>query len=572
MTGALAARWARTVVPSWTYRWLLPALWLGAIVASTVADSGTCSVENPTVCGPDRAFSLAVVACFASLALLWWQPSAAALAGVLFLVLELRYDDVAGAQVAWSIYGVLSALLLIWTFLSRRSQRSLSARMPRGQVQVPAAAPLGVTFWLLVAAGLVLVGAAGLGVMHALDQREETHVRRAVEKIAVVKGINDDGEVVLQLPDGATRSVLPLDDYDTGTQVPVLVDPADPHWLRLRAEPADNTYWYSVASAAWAVSFLFVLRDLRLRRARPRTSWSGPAMPVRIDRHYSDAFTVRSADGTVLLGFLHTEPDDLVPAHTAAPAKLTQEWAKTLRRYRGDALLVGDLAEGSWPTLMIGTHALRPTSPFRAPRQLPWYNETASRLPKDFKPAEDAPAPPPIEPAREVPTLPWEVPLRARSWWNLPALVAVLLVAPLAVGTFATWGDWCAAVLVTGIGAPLVHSLGTRALFRVTATATDLWIRTGWFEQRLSWRSVQSIEGDEDGLSLEAGDDWHVVGGIADKELTRVAGVFETLRLRSHTGLPEEPIARRPSPVLLINAIYVAVCVLILVLTRWNPF
>ena len=48
--------------------------------------------------------------------------------------------------------------------------------------------------------------------------------------------------------------------------------------------------------------------------------------------------------------------------------------------------------------------------------------------------------------------------------------------------------------------------------------------------------------------------------------------MFEALRLRSRTGLPVEPAARRPSPVLLINVLYVAICVLILVLTRWNPF
>jgi hypothetical protein len=171
-----------------------------------------------------------------------------------------------------------------------------------------------------------------------------------------------------------------------------------------------------------------------------------------------------------------------------------------------------------------------------------------------------------------VPTLPWEVPLRARSRWSLPALVAVLFVAPLAVGAFATWGDWFAAIMATVVGAQLVHSLGTRVLFRLTATATDLWIRIGWFEQQLSWRSVQSIEVDEDGLSLAAGDSWHRIGGVAAKDLPGVARVFETLRLRSQTGLPEAPAARRPSPVLMINAIYLAICVLILVLTRWNPF
>ncbi|RZT20514.1 hypothetical protein EV649_3661 [Kribbella sp. VKM Ac-2569] len=584
MRGDLAARWAGSVVPSWLYRWLLPVVWLGAIVASVAGDTGRCSIEDPTVCGPDRTFSLVMIACFASLVLLWWRPIVAAASGVLFMVLDLRYDNVTSARIGWTVYGVLCAVLLIWIVTSRRRQQSLAARMPRQQVQVPAAAPIGVTSRLLVAAGLVLVGAAALGLMHWQDQREETHVRRAVEQTAVVKGTNDDGDLVLQLPDGRSHTVTVVDDYETGAQVPVLVDPADPDWLRLRAELADYTFWYTVAGGAWALAVLFLLRDIQLRRARPRRFWNGQALPVRIEPDASAAFAVRSADGAVLLGFLETDLDDeesdlrLFDAFTAldkdeeaAPAKLKREWAETLKRYRGDALLVGDLAEGSWPTLVLGDHVLRPVSPFRAPRRMPWRAESTQGLSEQHsdtsKPSEST-----VDPAREVPTLPWEVPLQTRAWWNLPAFIAVLVVAPVAVGTFASWGDWYAAVMATVIGAQLVHSLGSRALYRVTATATDLWIRTGWLERRLSWRFVESVEVEEEGLSLEAVDDWHVVGGIADKELANVAAVFETLRLRSRTGLPDEPVARRPSPVLLINAVYVAVCVLILVLTRWNPF
>jgi hypothetical protein len=584
MTGDLAARWAGTIVPSWLYRWLMPAVWLGAIVASVAGDTGRCSIEDPTVCGPDRTFSLAMIACFASLVLLWWQPVVAAVAGVVFMVLDLRYDDITSARIGWTVYGVLCAVLLLWVFTSRRRQRSLSARMPRQQVQVPAATPIGVTGRLLVAGGLVLVGAAAIGLMHWQDQREETHVRRAVEQTAVVKGVNKDGDLVLQLPDGSSRTVTVVDDYDTGAQVPVLVDPADPDWLRLRAELADYTPWYTVAGGAWALALLFLLRDIRLRRARPRRSWNGQALPVQIAPDASSAFTVRSADGAVLLGFLETELDDeesdlrLFDAFSAldedegdAPAKLKREWAETLKRYRGEALLVGDLAEGSWPTLVLGDQALRPVSPFRAPRRAPWRAESTHGL-SEQDPGSSKPSKPSVDPAREVPTLPWEVPLRARSWWSLPALIGVLVVGPVAVGTLANWGEWFAALMATAVGAQLVHSLGSRAFFRVTATATDLWIRTGWFERRLSWRAVESVEVEEEELSLEAGDDWHVVGGIADRDLAKVAAVFETLRLRSHTGLPEEPVVRRFSPVLLINAAYVAVCVLILVLTRWNPF
>ena len=584
MTGDLAARWAGTVVPSWLYRWLMPVVWLGAIVASVAGDTRPCSIEDPTVCGPDRTFSLAMIACFASLVLLWWQPIVAAVAGVVFMVVDLRYDDITSAQIGWTVYGVLCAVLLIWIFTSRRRQHSLAARMPRQQAEVPAAATIGVTSRLLVAGALLLVGAAALGLMHWQDQREETHVRRAVEQTAVVKGVNKDGDLVLQLPNGSSHTVTVVDHYDTGAQVPVLVDPADSDWLRLRAELADNTPWYTVAGGAWALAVLFLLRDIRLRGARPRRSWNGPALPVRIAPDASSAFAVRSADDAVLLGFLDTELDDeesdlrLFDAFTAldedeggAPAKLKREWAETLKRYRGDALLVGDLAEGSWPTLVIGDQVLRPVSPFRAPRSMPWRAETTEGL-SEQDTDSSKPSKPSLDPAREVPTLPWEVPLQARSWWSLPALIAVLVVGPVAVGTLANWGEWFPALMATAVGAQLVHSLGSRAFFRVTATATDLWIRTGWFERRLSWRGVEAVEVEEEGLSLEAGDDWHVVSGIANRDLAKVAAVFEALRLRSHTGLPEEPVARRFSPVLLINAVYVAICVLILVLTRWNPF
>lgn len=584
MTGDLAARWAGTVVPSWLYRWLLPVVWLGAIVASIAGDTGGCSVDDPTRCGPDRTFSLAMIACFASLALLWWRPIVAAAAGVLFMALDLRYDDITSARIGWTVYGVLCAVLLLWSFTSRHRQQSLAARMPRQQVQVPAATPVRVTSRLLVAGGLVLVGAAALGLMHWQDQREDTHVQRAVEQTAVVKGMNKDGDLVLQLPNGSSHTVTVADDYDTGAEVPVLVDPTDPDWLRLRAELADYTPWYTVAGGAWVLAVLFLLRDIRLRRARPRRSWNGQALPVRIAPDISSAFAVRSADGAVLLGFLETELDDeesdlrLFDAFSAldddeddAPAKLKREWAETLKRYRGDALLVGDLTEGGWPTLVLGDQVLRPVSPFRAPRSMPWRAESTQGL-AEQDPDSSKPSKPSVDPAREVPTLPWEVPLQARSWWSLPALIGVLVVGPVAVGTLANWGEWFPALMATAVGAQLVHSLGSRAFFRVTATATDLWIRTGWFERRLSWRAVEAVEVEDEGLSLEAGDDWHVVGGIANRDLPKVAAVFEALRLRSHTGLPEQPIARRPSPVLLINAVYVAICVLILVLTRWNPF
>ncbi|NIK56520.1 hypothetical protein [Kribbella shirazensis] len=585
MTGDLAARWVRTVVPSWLYRWLMPVVWLAAVVASLLPDLGRCSAEDPTVCGPDPLTALVITLLLSSVVLLWWHPLVAAAAGVLFMIGELLYDDIRSTQIAWAVYGVACAALLLRMVTSRRNQRSIAASAPRHHVQVPPAARIGVTSRLLVAGALVLIGAVAVGWMNRQDQREDEHVRRSVEQTAVVKSHTDDGELVLQLPDGRTHTVSPLDDYDDGAQLPVRVDPQDGSWLRLRAEPADNTHWLGVASGVWLLALLFLLRDLRLRRAHPRRAWRGPALPVRIEPDASSAFAVSSADGRVLLGFLDAALDDeesesrLFDAVDAlgeeadqAPAKLKREWEETLHRYRGDALLVGDLAEGSWPTIVFGDQILRPLSPFRAPRRLPWRAERVVGLPEDFEPDEDVPATRSVEAAREVPRLPWEVPLRARPQWALPALIAVVVVVPVAVGTFAVWGDWFAAILATGVGAQLVQTFGSRAFYRVMASATDLWIRTGWSERRVPWRSVDAVEIEEDGLSLEAGEDWHVVGGIPEQQLPEVAAVFETLRLRSRTGLPDQTVGRRLSPVLLINAALVAVCVLILVLARWSPF
>jgi hypothetical protein len=586
MTGELAARWARAVVPSWLYRWLLPLLWLVAVVVSVLPDFGRCSPDDPTVCGPDPGVPFVVTLLLASVALLWWHPRVAATAGVVFATGEILFDDVTSARIAWAVYGVACAGLLLWSFTSRRSQRSLAASAPRYPVQVPPAARIGVTSRLLVAGVLLLIGAAALAWMNRQDQREEEHVRRSVEQTAVVKNHTDDGDLVLQLPNGRTHTVFPLDDYDDGAEIPVRVDPQDDSWLRLRAEPADNTHWYGVATGAWLLALLLALRDLRLRRAHPRRAWGGPGLPVRIEPDATSAFAVRSADGLVVLGFLDAALDDeekearLYDAMDAlgeqadqAPAKLKREWEETLQRYRGDALLVGDLAEGSWPTIVFGHQVLRPIAPFRAPRRLPWRVEAVVSLPEDFKPdglgTVEAPA---VEPARVVPTLPWHVPLQPPPQWAVPVLIAVLVVVPIAVGTFAVWGDWFAAVLATGVGVQLVHWLGSRALYRVTASATDLWIRTGWLERRLPWRSVDAVEVEEDALSLEAGDDWHVVGGIPEKQLLEVAAVFEALRLRSRTGLPDQIVGRRLSPVLLMNAALLVVCVLILVLARWNPF
>jgi len=586
MTAELAARWAGTVVPSWLYRWLMPVGWVAALVVSIASDDQPCSVTDPTVCGPDRTFSLAMIACFASLVLWWWQPVLAAIAGLGFLVLELRYDDVAGARTAWTVYAAGCAVLLAWLTLSHRRQRALTAGLPRTPVTVPAARPAGYTGRLGAAAVLVVVGAAALGVMNWQSQREEAHVRRAIEQTAVAGDYTDDGDLRLKLADGSTSTVGVIGDYAPGTQVPVLIDPADRDWIRLRAEPSDYTSWYTVAGGAWALAILLVLRDLRRRRTRPRHAWSAQALPVRIDPDASEVFAISSTDGGVLIGFANLEPDDeeadrrLFAAldgledEDDAPAAVRHEWAHTLRRYRGDALLVGDLAEGSWPTILIHDVPLRPIAPLRGPRRTPWSRESVDRLELG---ADDTIIGPPatearlVDPAREIPHLPWSLPLPPVAWWYRPALAGVLLAAPIAVAMLAIWGERVPGIGLIVAAGYLIRYLNDHIFYRVVASATELRVRAGWFERVQPWQSVDSVEVSGDRVTVRSGDEWHVIGGLVPGQAMQVAAVLETLRVRARHGLSTPPARRRATPFLATEGLHLVACV-VLLLMLWTPF
>ena len=75
MTAELAARWAGSVVPSWLYRWLMPVGWVAALVVSVAVGRGAVLGHGSRDLRPDRTFSLALIALFASLVLWWWHPA-----------------------------------------------------------------------------------------------------------------------------------------------------------------------------------------------------------------------------------------------------------------------------------------------------------------------------------------------------------------------------------------------------------------------------------------------------------------------------------------------------------------
>jgi hypothetical protein len=503
MTDAVATRWTNTVVPSWLYRWLMPLGWVAAVVVSVSSDGSRCTPSD--LCGSDRALSLAMIACYASLILWWWQPRLAAFAGLLFLAFELNYD-LAGARIAWSIYAGGCALLLAWLTYTRHRQWVLTMNLPTQRVTIPAAKPVGLTSRLVTAAVLALVGAAALAVQA-------------------------------------------------------------------------NTWWYTVAGGAWLLAILFVLRDRQLRRTRVRRTRMAAGLPVRIDPDASGSFAIRSTDGDVLLGFLRVALDDheaderlssaidlLNDAEDDMKASMRHDSVRTLRRYRGEALLVGDLAEGSWPTILIGDTPLRPVSGLRTPRRTPWSVEAGDRLNLEvWEVASHSASAGPrlVDPGREVPTLPWSVPIEPAQAWCRPVLVAALLGGPAAVGLFTSWGDWFPVIVAVVAGAMLIRFTTEELFYRVVASDTELRIRRSPLEGVVDWQTVESIEVNGDRVTVRSGGGSQVVGGVAKGQAGEVAAVFEALRAR--TDPSTKPARRRLTPQLVIEGVYYVACAVVFV-------
>ncbi|MEV8374502.1 PH domain-containing protein [Kribbella sp. NPDC056861] len=518
MGDELAEKWLNTGVPSWLYRWLMPIAWVAAIVTSVIGSDRPCSVEDPAFCGPDLTYSLAMIACLASLACWWRLPRLAAVAGLVFMVLDLWYDDAQSVKTAWTIYGAGCLAILVALTWSRLRRWELLSRVQRVPVVIGPASPVSPVIALVAVVGLVAAGFAALGVMRWQLDQEQVHLDRAVKATAVVVGFKDD-ELILELPDGSSRRISSLDSHDKGDELPVLVDPRDADWVRLQAELADYTPWSTVAGGAWLIALLVLRRHLLLRRARPRRTWSASGLPVWIEPDGSMGFSVLPAEGSErVLGFIALELDDEEAADRLSaaygvlegfgeeeddpppPAAARLEWSMVLAGYRGEALLVGDLTEGAWPTFVLGEQILRPATPFRTPRRSPWGTEEPGLrlldLPPDDEPEPDAEPDPDAEPepVRPEPVavrqdLPWQLPLSPPDRWNL-----------------------------------------VERFQRVVVTSTGLRIRTGLFTRTIDWRDVEVVEIEEGLVTLTTGKAWHVIARIPEDRLLEVAGVFETLR------------------------------------------
>ena len=545
-TATDARAWARASWHPWL-RYAVVAAWVGSVAAAVIGDTHPCTVAHP--CGPDLSFAYAIVLLFASVVLLWWRPVLACLAGVGFGVLEVLYDEVQSARVAFTGFGLLCAALALYIDASRRRQRLLVDRagarrlsLPPGVRPAPSRrdAPVhaagqmvedlvlsdaaGVVHRLdahwarRLAAGLLALGAAGAWAWydHQVDE-ERQHLSRAVEVQARVGGPGSDEftqrlEVLDPLPGRPTQvEIEPLEDLERGSVHPLLLDPSDPDWARLVAEPADSTPWASLGLGLAALAGLLVLREVEVRRARSQLSaGEHPALAVRALRTPDGDCLVLAADAALAVARFACDPppDHHARQHSspapAAPAPEAGHDVDTASPVE-DAVLLGDLRERGWAALLTATGVVMPQGPltvFREPLVVDPDELSA-------EPDEDQ-SPPGVEVVHgdtlALPELP--LVLQGSRWDRLlgAGFVAASVVgAPLFVwqGAQSLWE----VVPALAVGAGLLRNGVERGWSALRLTRPGVEVHTGFTSMFLPWSVFDEVRVDGERVYLIGNED-----------------------------------------------------------------
>lgn len=297
-TGADADRWLRAGLPRWVTSIALPSLWGLAFLVAVISDTTRCTPQDPSVCGPDSNFALWFAVLLATPVLLIWMPVIGCLAGVAFALAELRYDHVTGARWAFGLHGLLCALVAVRLVRGAAEQRRIAAAVSGGRradVAGFAGLPddaghyLG-TRRLAVAGGLVLAGIGFFAWYGHEVADEQAHLRRAVQVQARITAVspNESIRVEARTPAAGAREYTIgvnyyTDTYPLHSSTPVLVDPQDPQWVRLVAEPGDSTGWQSAGAGSFLLAFFWLLHGWRLKRGLAALrSGAHPVLGVRV--------------------------------------------------------------------------------------------------------------------------------------------------------------------------------------------------------------------------------------------------------------------------------------------------
>lgn len=627
-TQRMAGRWIATAVPSLVTRVLLPLGWVTAVVAAVLGDNQRCTPVDPAVCGPDQGLAFWIVVGLATPVLLWWRPVLGCVAGVAFAAADLTFDDVTAARIGFGVHGAACLATVLWMASAGARQRRVAADSTSGAPVRGRADPYdgpsaaGLNLLLLAAAVALLIGAAASAVVYRHRVGiEQGHLDRAVHVTGRVSKVDSSSEtysITLTWEAGSdageqTRSVEVLDTavYRIGDKVPALLDRSDRDWVRLVAEPADETYWLSLAYGATLLALLLLGRELRARAARTTLAtgehplWAvrvipddrGRVLVLPAEEPRGGASTDHGGSQDWVTHAFARFPAIPVPVresvdgHDRNPndddtADDDDEWTPHLqasfgRAWRGqhelgdepfldgtsepeDATLVGDLRVGGWVAVTVGDTVLLPDGPLTLPpgrRILPpgvrrWLlpeddDDFGDRLARGELPGTALdPVPLPSEPELPV-ALHGPTTMRVLGW---AGVAAAFVGGPLAE-LYLTDG-WWSRVGFAFFAANLLAPSVTRAVAGVELTRQALRVRTGTAIHEVAWGRLHGVRLVEDHLALAWEPD--VVMEIAPlntarlfpgtpKEQAEQLGSWLN-RLRERGGLTVDPPAWKRRP------------------------
>lgn len=611
---ALTADGARRLVGQGLPRWVTPVLltgWLAAITVALITDPGVCDPRDPSVCAPDHVFAWAFVVAVATPILLLWMPLLGCLAGVLFAIADLLFDPIEAAHPGFALHGSACAVAVFLHLRARAGQRAVLADLTRDEHAAPlglAGEPAGLhPAVVTLSAVLVLVAVGSLAWERHVIAQERQHLDRAVVTRAEVIDVEpDDYQLHLAVGEGLDDrkrvrvEVLDTDPYPVGSQVDVRLDPRDPSWVRLVAEPQDPTGWENLTYACLLLAALLIGRQVRRRRALARlVVGQHPAFQVVLGPDPTGNLLLRSRDGATLGRYypsLLAEPE---PESHEDEDEHEFDWELEVeefgRLWRGEvteselaqpeepvafAVLQGDVRDRGWCLLITDERVIMPAAPVRIgiregsrrealKRQLPTgLHRLVPEPPADPEHWEGVPGVPVVTRLAGL-SLPLSAApqLSRRVRAGLEGL-AIGLVAPVFIGLFAE--SWFQRIMATVLGASLLGSRLAPAFQRVTLTRESLLLRTGGSISVLPWERVLGVrrEGSRLYVALDPDD---VVGlGPLVVERGELAGeqgaehvgaAMMTQRERAlAAGSPGRDERQQRGPMWTVMTIYVMAC------------
>ncbi|GIE89641.1 hypothetical protein Are01nite_61210 [Actinoplanes regularis] len=515
LDGSRIDRWTAAVVPWWVPRLALAGAWIAALVTAAAGDPTSCTATDPSVCGPDVTFAVALVPLVATPFLLWWIPLAGCGAGVTFAVLDLIYDDVPAANLAFGVHGLLCLAVAVWLVADRRRQAAIVAEVA-GPIHLDTALTerLRVAFprWGERTAAAVLLVLGGIGGLAWYGHRAAqvaAHESAAVRADGVIRSVdNTEGTIAVEVPQPVEVDVV--GSYEAGQVIPVLVDGA---WVRPVAEPEDVTGWLGAGLGALCLAALLLVREQRMRSAGRRLL-GGPLSAVELTTELDDHGRAVLPDGMAVVPVVAAPMRSTSPLVTDEDEERTAEEIEDFgRQWRGDGqesepqtvTVAGDLRDGGWVLLISDSVVLLPEAPLRMPRRRPEVTKAPPGEPLPPMDTGDLP---------ELPVVLWSRP-RDRVLGALSLLG--FAIGPAVVLAGAPDG-WWQTVLALWAGGHFAYQGWCRLNTRVELTRSGLVAHGRGRVHHVPWQRLYGVRHDEKGLWLawEPGSTFQI-GGVADR-------------------------------------------------------